>query len=632
MADLSQFRPGNIISNEVFFDSSTMSAAQVDAFLRQRVPQCRSGYICLKDFRESTFSRAADKYCDAYTGAASESAAQIIQKVAQSCGINPQVLIVTLEKEQGLVTHTWPSDWRYTIAMGQACPDTAACDSRYYGFYNQIYGAARQFKIYTENRYFTYYAPGRTWNIRYNPNAACGSSPVYIENQATANLYYYTPYQPNAAALRAGYGAGDGCSAYGNRNFYQRFTDWFGSTQTRYGALVQGAGRAEVYLVTGGTKHHVQTFDTLETLRSKLGAVSSVQARYVDELPTGKPVSRYIHDARTGTLYLLEKDGTKHRFTSPEQIALFGFPFQSYVDVDPEIADAFTTGTDVASFIQVAGQPEVYVLEGGQRRHVYDWSAWEYVSKDKSRYLATMDPAPAAKIPLGATYLTPHTLVRAQSSGDVMLVTPTATLVHIPSFALAADLGATRYQVLPDAALAGRVVAPSKLSPFLTCGSDALVAGGGGARALTGGLPAGVTPASLSAADCAAIPRIPGTVAAPVFVQPVGAPEVYVIDGGKLRHIRAYATLTALNGARPLTILRWSQDAVAMFGIGAPILAEGAFVQFVGKSEVYRVEGSQLRHVQSMATLIRLGGGRIPPIEFLPGEYLPSYVIGAPLP
>ena len=53
----------------------------------------------------------------------------------------------------------------------------------------------------------------------------------YIQNQATANLYYYTPYQPNAAALRAGYGEGDGCSAYGNRNFYQYFTDWFGSTQ-----------------------------------------------------------------------------------------------------------------------------------------------------------------------------------------------------------------------------------------------------------------------------------------------------------------------------------------------------------------------------------------------------------------
>jgi hypothetical protein len=70
-------------------------------------------------------------------------------------------------------------------------------------------------------------------NVRYNPNAACGTSPVYIQNQATVNLYNYTPYQPNAAALAAGYGTGDSCSAYGNRNFWNFFTDWFGPTTQR---------------------------------------------------------------------------------------------------------------------------------------------------------------------------------------------------------------------------------------------------------------------------------------------------------------------------------------------------------------------------------------------------------------
>ena len=119
--------------------------------------------------------------------------------------------------------------------MGQGCPDTAACDTAYYGFFNQVYGAARQFKRYANppgtSQYFTWYEPGNTWNVGYHPNAGCGSSPVYIENQATANLYYYTPYQPNRAAIAAGYGEGDGCSAYGNRNFFQYFTDWFGSTQ-----------------------------------------------------------------------------------------------------------------------------------------------------------------------------------------------------------------------------------------------------------------------------------------------------------------------------------------------------------------------------------------------------------------
>ena len=42
---------------------------------------------------------------------------------------------------------------------------------------------------------------GRTNYIQYNPDAACGGSWVYIENQATASLYNYTPYQPNQRGL-----------------------------------------------------------------------------------------------------------------------------------------------------------------------------------------------------------------------------------------------------------------------------------------------------------------------------------------------------------------------------------------------------------------------------------------------
>ncbi|MFF2773218.1 hypothetical protein ACFVUP_39595, partial [Streptomyces bacillaris] len=121
-------------------------------------------------------------------------------------------------------------------ATGYACPDTAACDTQYYGFYNQVYMAAWQYKRYgnppgTSNS-FTWYPVGQTTSVRYSPDATCGSSPVLIRNAATAALYYYTPYQPNAAALANLYGTGDACSAYGNRNFWRLYTDWFGPTNT----------------------------------------------------------------------------------------------------------------------------------------------------------------------------------------------------------------------------------------------------------------------------------------------------------------------------------------------------------------------------------------------------------------
>ncbi|MGO2521375.1 MAG: hypothetical protein ACTH8F_14750, partial [Microbacterium sp.] len=109
---LAGFNPGNIMSDAVFTNKSTMSEAQIQSFLNGKVAKCRSGYVCLKDLKTTSQSKAKDSYCAAYAGASGETAARIIYKVSQACNMNPQVLITMLQKEQGLVTHTWPSDWR----------------------------------------------------------------------------------------------------------------------------------------------------------------------------------------------------------------------------------------------------------------------------------------------------------------------------------------------------------------------------------------------------------------------------------------------------------------------------------------------------------------------------------------
>ncbi|MEP7191484.1 MAG: hypothetical protein ABI903_01315, partial [Actinomycetota bacterium] len=236
-ADLRAFEAGNIISDALFYDAGTMSATAIQSFLTQKGSSCAAttGRTCLKSFRQTTWTRTADAYCvRTYSGAINESAAQIIAKVAGSCGINPQVLLVMLQKEQGLVTATaGGSAIAYQAAMGYGCPDTAACTAKYYGFFNQVYTAAHQFRYYAGHPLGYAHRAGVVNNVRYNPDASCGTSPVYIENQATVNLYNYTPYQPNAAAIAAGYGSGDHCSAYGNRNFWNYFTDWFGPTTQR---------------------------------------------------------------------------------------------------------------------------------------------------------------------------------------------------------------------------------------------------------------------------------------------------------------------------------------------------------------------------------------------------------------
>ena len=75
-----------------------------------------------------------------------------------------------------------------------------------------------------------------------SPKVGCGGASVTIANQATAALYNYTPYQPNAASLAAYPGEGDSCSSYGNRNFFYMFNKEFGSTGGGKNTEATGAG------------------------------------------------------------------------------------------------------------------------------------------------------------------------------------------------------------------------------------------------------------------------------------------------------------------------------------------------------------------------------------------------------
>jgi hypothetical protein len=370
-ADLSQFNAGNIMSDAVFFNSGTMSAAQIQSFLESKVPSCQSGYTCLKDWYDTSRSTSADAMCGAYSGGVRERASTIIFKVAQACGINPQVILTTLQKEQGLVTHVWPSDWRYTIAMGQGCPDTAACDTRYYGFFNQVYGAAWQFKRYANppgtSNYFNWYAPGNTWNVRWHPNAACGSSPVLIQNQATANLYYYTPYQPNAAAIRAGYGEGDSCSSYGNRNFYQWFTDWFGSTQGEMLQVLQVSGTSETYLVSQGGRWRLPTAEMAAQF-TWIAAWRQVDRSELNALQDRGTAKRAIRTT-SGAVYLLDS-GQRLRARDAAQVADFGWTLDALpVASDGQVA-RYRDGGTLERVVRVGDHS--YLIQGGSRREIVD--------------------------------------------------------------------------------------------------------------------------------------------------------------------------------------------------------------------------------------------------------------------
>ncbi|QAY60623.1 hypothetical protein ET475_11920 [Microbacterium protaetiae] len=228
---------GYIISDAEFFNAASMNEAQIQKFLDGKVSSCSAGATCLKTFRGEMASQPRDAYCAAVSGQADATVARMVSRAAKACGINPKVILVMMQKEQGLVTATKPTSWNYEHAMGQDCPDETGCSTAAAGFWNQVYLGARQLQMYTKNPTVYDYQAGRYNVVQWAPSATCGSSAVYIKNQATANLYNYTPYRANVAALAAGWGSGDSCSAYGNRNFYNFYVTWFAPSAVPAGSV-----------------------------------------------------------------------------------------------------------------------------------------------------------------------------------------------------------------------------------------------------------------------------------------------------------------------------------------------------------------------------------------------------------
>jgi hypothetical protein len=256
----SQFQADRIIDDAIFYNGNSMNSGEIQTFLNAKMPACDTNgtkmyngsqtraqwaaangkpqppYTCLKDFRQDHGAKSNSGLCDPISAQTNRTAAQIIDDVSRACKVSQKALIVMLQKEQSLVTDDWPWPVQYQKAMGYYCPDDPNnpgwCHPDYAGFFNQVYNAARQFNSYKLYPQDYNHAVGRTSFVAHQANAPhCSGTNLNMQNAATAGLYNYTPYQPNAAALNNLYGTGDACSAYGNRNFWRMFNDWFGTTK-----------------------------------------------------------------------------------------------------------------------------------------------------------------------------------------------------------------------------------------------------------------------------------------------------------------------------------------------------------------------------------------------------------------
>lgn len=218
----------NIIDDGRFANYTTMDEAAIQAFMNAR----NSG---LKNYVDPSVN---------------QSAAKIIRDAAWDFGINPQVIMATLQKEQSLMTNPSPSASNINFAMGYGCPTTGSCS--FPGFYQQIRNGSWQLRFnmhraggnngtwtgptgqtwgnssisYACRNATAYYStglfPGRNVTFYAHTNGQAYAN-VAIANAATAAMYCYTPHVYNPSGSPVYYS--------GSYNFVSFYERWFGPTK-----------------------------------------------------------------------------------------------------------------------------------------------------------------------------------------------------------------------------------------------------------------------------------------------------------------------------------------------------------------------------------------------------------------
>lgn len=201
LAQSAGFQAGHIIDNNIFINSNALNVSQIQAFLNDMVGTCDTNgiglftapngqvmthaqwgtskgdpppYTCINSYYENLSTLQNNYSNPGSVPGGAISAAQIIYNAAQAYQINPEVILTTLQKEQGLVTDNWPWYSEYQYAMGYSCPDSSGCSSSYADFYKQVDGAAWQFRDYLNNPgAFNYWIGTNT--IEYAPGCAGGN-------------------------------------------------------------------------------------------------------------------------------------------------------------------------------------------------------------------------------------------------------------------------------------------------------------------------------------------------------------------------------------------------------------------------------------------------------------------------
>jgi LysM repeat protein len=593
----SAFDPGLIISDSVFYDFGTMTIPQIQAFLDSKVADCRAtnpAIDCLKnvkvDIPETPATGPGEVGpCKAIAAKAGASAAEVIYAISNACGINPKVFIVTLQKEQALVTSTKPTDYMYRAAMGFGCPDSdpGICGKVFTGLFNQLYKAARQFRWYGNPAgSFTYWKPGRTVSMRFNPKASCGSKSFELKSQATANLYYYTPYTPNDAALKNLYGTGDSCSAYGNRNFWRFFHDWFGSPIG--GSYLLKSSTSETFLIVDNLRYRVWDSRLAAAIRP-LGPEGVISQAYLESFENKGDLYQLVRRGTTNEFWLLV-DGRRYSLTDCNLARQFGLNCDLATSLTESQLSLFIQGGALTRLVQTP-EGNKFWIENGTRRPVVDDLALNSVGGQGTTVSPLVVEQIVSLVP-GEPLASDLTVFGLTGTDDVALAFGGKS--YRVAASLATSIGLSKWFTASKVEIDQRLVSTAS---GIVRGFVSNAAGQNFVLTDTGKLPV-IDPANWTTQVAALpdavvnkIPTVNGSLAAPAVVTSPGNKLSYFVQGAQRRAVSDKSMtdrfLSLISQSKAITLPLSAINTVESLGNG---FAPGSLVKSAGSSTIFLVD------------------------------------------
>ena len=385
------FDPGMLIPDSAFTDTGTFgSAAGIQKFLEQNnsVLANKASDFVAKLKEPDTLTKVGLE--DPQPSLSKpRTAAELIYDAGMKHGLNPQVILVKLEKEQSLITGKFTGDTlqkRLDRAVGFGCPDYEGCGEIFLSFYRQLFGTfdgdgarwlgaaaslSRSFNT-DGGRGPMVDAQGRVFGKPLVRTSKVGDTivldntlggyegvqqfqTVKIGNRATAALYRFTPHVFN-----------------GNYNFWKLYTRWF---KYPSGTVIKTSKSDDIYVLDNGNKRLFSTFVATQR-KLNVSAAVTVSKKEFDSYETADPMTpidgTLIKGDDSGSVFLVKN--SQKRPISYNIFVQQKFSFANVVTLPQDEVDSYDTGGFVppTEGTLVTGETDgtVYMIEGDLKRPI----------------------------------------------------------------------------------------------------------------------------------------------------------------------------------------------------------------------------------------------------------------------